>query len=131
MAEPTTETPITDGAGPWTPWKRRIDASKKRRDEKLAEWQENVDARRGSSSTSSHIYDRISTHTDNRVSVNQDWPLTKAKIAQLYSQTPEVRLTPKFPEFQQAVPAFGRELNTVIAEANVGAVIEECLSDII
>lgn len=107
----------------WGAWRRRISAARKRRDDLVSLWQENVDARRGRGAE---------TDTDAaQTAVNQDWPLTKAKIAQLYSQTPEVRLTPRDPAFQQAVPTFGRRLNDVISDAQVGAAIEEVLADVV
>ncbi len=113
----------TNPTEPWGAWRTRIAASRKRRDDLVSLWQQNVDARRGKDS-----------ETDGsavRVSVNQDWPLTKAKIAQLYSQTPEVRLTPKDDRFRPAVPVFGRELNAAIEDASVGSTIEEVLADVV
>jgi hypothetical protein len=114
---------------PWAAWRGRVAASRKRRDDRVAEWQQNVDARKGDA----RPVETTSTLQKNTVglSVNQDWPLTKAKIAQLYSQTPEVRLMPRYPELQQAVPIFGRELNDTIADVGVGATIEEVLSDVV
>lgn len=112
-----------DPREPWAPWKARISAARRRRDDLVQLWQQNVDARRGKTS-----------ETDGgavTVSINQDWPLTKAKIAQLYSQTPEVRLTPKEDRFRPAVPAFGRELNAAIEDASVGSTIEEVLADVV
>lgn len=113
----------------WTTWKARLSSSRKRREERVATWQENVQARKGAGRTSDATSLRLTTTSG--VSVNQDWPLTKAKIAQLYSVTPEVRLSPRLPEFQQAVPIFGRELNDTITEAGVGGTIEEVLADVV
>lgn len=118
------------GSDPWGGWRGRMTAARKRRDDRIAMWQDNVNARKGSLG---HMGDGSTPRLTvaGRVSVNQDWPLTKAKIAQLYSQTPEVRLSPRYPEFQQAVPIFGRELNDTITDAGVGATIEEILSDVV
>src|SRR4051812_16989381 len=78
-------------ADTWTQWRARMTASRRRRDDLVSEWQDNVARRRGSPDETT----LWSPDTSNRITVNQDWPLTKAKIAQLYSQTPEVRLTPR------------------------------------
>jgi len=116
---------------PWAAWQHRIAAAKKRRDDRVSEWQENVDLRKGSISKTRDAADRIAIRESRGISVNQDWPLTKAKIAQLYSQTPEVRLTPRDERFAEAVQVFGRELNDVVGQAAIGATIEECLADVI
>ena len=125
--------PSVDREGPWAPWKARITASRQRRDQRVDEWRENVERRQGYPSRTGEQYDRIAVRTDGRVSVNQDAPLTKAKIAQLYSQTPEVRLTVRngFEDFQPALGAFGTELNAAVEDASVGSTIEEVLADVV
>ena len=115
----------------WAPWLARIAASRKRRDDRVSEWQQNVDLRKGAFGRTTDRYDRIAVRASGGVSVNQDWPLTKAKIAQLYSQTPEVRLSPKDDRFKQAIAPFGRELNAVIEDASIGSTIEEVLADVV
>lgn len=112
------------GSDPWAPWRNRLAAARKRREEKVPTWQENVAKR---------VKTTDSGTTKVESSVNQDWPVTKAKIAQLYSQTPEVRLTPRIdtPEAQAAVSIFARELNQTIADIDIGATIEEVLSDVV
>ncbi len=125
------ESQTPDPAEMWTPWATRIAASRKRREERIGEWQANVERRAPRSmGGASDTYKSITVRWDG-VSVNQDWPLTKAKIAQLYSQTPEVRLTPLDDRFRPAVPVFGRELNGTIADASVGSTIEEVLADVV
>jgi hypothetical protein len=116
------ETPQA-GSDAWGPWRARIAASQRRRKDLVSLWQQNVDARRG------RMAETAGRDTD--TSVNQDWPLTKAKIAQLYSQTPEVRLTPRHDAFKAAVPVFGRILNDTIADSCVGPAIEEVLADVV
>jgi hypothetical protein len=113
---------VIDESSPWTPWQNRLAAARRRREDLVSLWQGNVDARRGKPT-------ETSTGTD--TAVNQDWPLTKAKIAQLYSQTPQVRLTPKDPAFQVAVPVFAKALNDALDEASVGAIVEEVLADVV
>lgn len=117
------------GPDAWAPWLRRLSAARRRRNDLIHDWQENVDRRRGAIDETTRT--QPSTATRTRVTVNQDWPLTKAKIAQLYSQTPEVRLTPRDETFRPAVPIFSRELNDTISEASVGSTIEECLADVV
>src|ERR1041384_4181301 len=118
------------GSDQWAPWRGRIDNARKRRDEKVGDWQENVQKRKGDSRQSSTISSLVSTSAST-VSVNKDWPLTKAKIALLYSQTPEIRLATEDPRAAQVVPKFAKDLNSTIRVANVGAAIEEELADVI
>ncbi len=112
-----------DGSDLWAPWRRRLSASRKRREEKVGTWQENVAKRVKTADTS----------TKKEVSVNQDWSMTKAKGSQLYSQTPEVRLTtrPRFEMFAAATTAFAREINETVADIDVGATIEEISADVV
>lgn len=104
-------------------WRSRIAAAKSKRSELIAEWQENVNYRRGKP---------FETASDeDRVVVNLDWSQTKAKQAQLFSQVPEVRLTPKHPAFAPAVPVFAKLLNDTLTKAKVGAAMDEVLPDVI
>lgn len=116
---------------PWAAWQGRLHASRNRRDERVATWQSNVNARKGYPAHQPDATSATLIPQSSSVSVNQDWPLTKAKIAQLYSQTPEVRLSPRDPSLEQAVPIFGRELNETITATDVGATIEEILADVV
>jgi hypothetical protein len=122
LAEATIDTPpvtADETVEPWAPWKRRLDAARKRRDDKVALWQENVEKRNPTGTSTKGT------------TVNKDAPLTKAKIAQLYSQTPEVRLTPRVEPAQAQIAAFGRKLNDVITDSSVGTAIEEVLADVV
>jgi hypothetical protein len=112
----------TGGDEQWGPWRARIAASRKRRDELIPEWQDNVDRRRVSTGTTS----------DHTTRVPKDWALTKAKIAGLYSRTPEVRLSPRQgqEQFAAAVAPFGREINDTVEAIGVGGTIEEILADV-
>src|SRR5262245_55683797 len=135
MADPTTtiDTPVpmepAAGQEDWKAWLARIEAARKRRDDRSDEWLENVDLRKGASGRV--VSPEHPGRGDGKVSINKDWPLTKAKIAQLYSQTPEVRLTPRHEQFKAAVPIFGTELNMTIEDASVGSTIEEVLADVV
>lgn len=122
----------SDSTDQWEVWRGRVSAARARRDQRIGEWQGNVNARKGMlAHTGDATTQTVSTLARATISVNQDWPLTKAKIAQLYSQTPEVRLSPRTPQLQQAVPIFGAELNETITQVDVGATIEEVLADVI
>lgn len=130
MDETQTPTPET-ASDIWAPWRARVAASRRRRDDRVQEWQQNVELRKGSIGRTADAYNRIAVRSEGRISINQDWPLTKAKIAQLYSQTPEVRLTPRHDQFAPAVPVFGRILNDTIQDSSVGTAIEEVLADVV
>jgi hypothetical protein len=109
-----------DTSDPWAAWRGRISTSRTRREAKVGDWRENVTKRKGEGSD-----------TTAAVSVNKDAPLTKAKIALLYSNTPEIRPTTEDPQAAQAVPQFARDLNIQIRKENVGAAIEEELADVV
>ena len=129
-ATPVTDEQPTSQAQPldaWKEWRARITSARRRRDDLVPAWQDNVDRRRNATNETA-----IGTRTANKpIRVNQDWPLTKAKIAQLYSQTPEVRLTPRADRYRAAVPVFGQQLNDAITDATVGQTIEEVLADVV
>jgi hypothetical protein len=112
------------------PWLGRIASSRKHRDEKIHDWQTNVRKRAGEPSHRTAA-DSTSTKMTSGVTVNKDWPLTKAKTALLYSQTPEVRLSTEDPRALEVVPKFAKSLNEEIKKAFVGAAIEEELADVI
>src|SRR5678810_1403638 len=99
-----------DTSDAWAQWRTRIEAARRRRDQLVPEWQENVERRRGAPDETSQWAE------SQKVIVNQDWSLTKAKIAQLYSQTPEVRLTPRGERYQAALPIFARQVNDTITD---------------
>jgi hypothetical protein len=115
----------------WDAWRGRLTASKRRRDDNIGDWQINVDKRKGNASRNTASDNPSPRAVSASVSVNKDWPLTKAKIALLYSQTPEIRLSTDNPQASQAVSAFARSLNKTIGTAQVGAAIEEVLADVI
>ena len=130
MAEQTTalataETP--DEVGTPNPlgakaWRARVAQCKRIRDhELLPGWSDNVSYRRGKPF-------RAVADSD-RVNVNLDWPLTKSKHAQLFSQMPQAYLTEKKEQFKAAVPAFGKQLNDTITTASTGAAVDECVVD--
>ena len=129
-ASPVTDETTNSEAQPldaWKDWRARITSSRRRRDDLVPAWQDNVDRRRNATNETT-----IGPRTGNKpIRVNQDWPLTKAKIAQLYSQTPEVRLTPRADRYRAAVPIFGQQLNDAINDATVGQTIEEVLADVV
>lgn len=114
---------------PWTAWRTRLETSRRRREEKVGDWQENVSRRVGEPTGTSTTSTLVTTTP--RSHVNKDWPLTKAKIALLYSQTPEIRLTTEDPRAAEIVPKFAKDLNSTIRTAEVGAAIEEELADVI
>jgi hypothetical protein len=100
-------------------FRSRIGAAKNKRRELLPEWQESVDYRRGKP------FEMASD--EDRVAVNFDWSQTKAKQAQLFSQVPEVMLTPKHQAFAPAVPVFATLLNDTLTRAKVGTAMDEVL----
>jgi hypothetical protein len=64
--------------------------------------------------------------------INPDWSLTKTKTANLYSQTPEVRVTHEMKMFKQVAPLFGKALNYEIGRkrSKVGVAMREAVNDV-
>lgn len=104
-------------------WAARIEESKVERRLRVPMWSENIDYRRG----------KVASSDDNecRSPIPFDWSATKSKQAQLFSQVPEVRLTPRRPAYLEGVPVFARKLNDTITRARVGTAMDECLPDVI
>ena len=122
MRDEVIDSPTTDQ---WQAWRNRIGAARRRRDDVVGLWQENVRRRRGADTEVSE------PNAVARVPVNKDWPLTKAKLALLYSATPQVRLSTNNPQLSQKLGLFAMRLNKAIHLANVGSAIEEELCDVI
>lgn len=104
-------------------WKARIDACKRDRRSLVAAWSENIDYRRGKPFN-------VESDVD-RVNVNIDWSLTKAKHAQLFSQVPSVVVTPKNDNAKPQMGAFAQLLNTELTRARVGDAVNESVIDVI
>lgn len=123
MTDTVTEEPEKSKANSPAMWRARIARCKKKRKELVEAWSENVDFRRGKPFHQESDVDRVN--------VNLDWSLTKGKHAQLYSQTPQVYLTPKREEFKAAVPIFGKFVNERLTTADVGGAVDEAVLDAI
>lgn len=102
-------------------WRVRIDKCKAVRTQLLPEWARNVDYRRGKQFDSDSDEDRIA--------VNKDWPQTKAKVAALYSQTPQVSLVTDIPELKPVTGLFAKAVNKRVETSKLGTAIDEALPD--
>lgn len=102
-------------------WRSRIQRTRAYKTMVAPDWMENIDYRRGKQAASDS--DKV------RHPVTTDWSATKAKQAQLYSQTPEVRLKEVSPAYQQAVPVWAKKVNDAIDAAKVGVVLDENVPD--
>jgi hypothetical protein len=100
-----------------------LQLSKKKREDLIPNWQLNVAERRGK--------DVDTVADDSRSMVPMDWTLTKTKAAQLFSQLPQVRLIAKNKTFETAVPVAAKIVNDLLKQANVEAVMSECVVDCI
>jgi hypothetical protein len=126
---PQTETgPATDSAKPqkrFDEWQQRINACKIYRKKLIANWTINIDYRRGKP---------FASQTDeDRVVVNLDWSLTKAKHAALFSQIPQVHVD-HAPQTQTAgewLYAFEQRLNDTLVTAGIESAMDECMVDCI
>ncbi len=104
-------------------WKDRIARCKVERKELIPLWQDLIDARRGKYSNADDV--------DQQFNISPDWSLTRSKTASLFSQVPEVRLLPKNEAFNQAVPAFAKEVNTTLKKADVGTAVNDAVVDMV
>lgn len=104
-------------------WKARLDKCKTLKRELTPDWAESVDFRRGKPFPESSDSDRVA--------VNLDWSKTKAKHANLFSQVPEVRLTPENPQLTPAVAIFAKALNKSLKKSKVGTAVDEAVIDCI
>ena len=106
-------------------WNQRITACKTYRKKLIANWTINIDYRRGKP---------FASQTDeDRVVVNLDWSLTKAKQASLFSQVPQVHVD-HAPQTQTAGPwlfAYEQRLNDTIIVAGIESAMDEALVDCI
>ncbi len=112
------DSPLTADA-----WRTRIAQCKRERRLLVQGWQINVDYRRGKPFSSESDSDRIN--------VNLDQPYTRAKHAQLFSQTPSVVLTTDNDQLKPLIGPFGARLNKELTKANVGAAVDEAVIDCI
>lgn len=108
-------------------FKQRIDASKIYRRKLVANWTVNIDYRRGKP---------FASQTDeDRVVVNMDWSLTKAKQASLFSQVPAVRVShPPQTVDKSADPwlhNFEQRINDTLIVAGIETAMDEALPDCI
>lgn len=104
-------------------FRSRIEGCKRKKRDLKHDWDLNISYRRGKPFDSDSDQDRVA--------VNMDFPFTKAKHASLFSQVPQVILTPKHPAFAQAAPVFAKALNDTLTTAKVGTAMDECLPDMI
>jgi hypothetical protein len=108
----------------WKEFPPRIEACKQYRKKLIANWTTNIDYRRGKP---------FASQTDeDRVAVNLDWSLTKAKQAALFSQVPQVHVD--HPPQTVAMPwvfTFEQKLNDTLVEAGLETAMDEVLPDVI
>jgi hypothetical protein len=103
--------------------RNEIALTKKERDLLVPNWQASVQERRGKATDDSP--------DESRSRVPIDHTITKAKAAQLFSQMPQVRLSPRHESYAPAVPVFAKVVNDLLNVANVEAVMSENVVDCI
>lgn len=101
----------------------RIERCKTKRRELLRDWQLNVDYRRGKATDVDS--------DENRSPVTVDWSQTNAKIAQLFSQVPQVILNAESKEYRPAAMPVQKRLNARLKKAGIGACMDEVLPDVL
>jgi hypothetical protein len=107
--------------------RRKTQQCRRIRREFIPEWSTNIDYRRAKP---------FDTDSDqDRVAITADWANTKRKQAQLFSQVPKVRLKTRRRWAKQIPPqariAFQSKVNDELEDINVGAVMDECMANVI
>lgn len=107
-------------------FRTRVDATKLYRRKLIPNWTENIDYRRGKPFTSQTDADQVA--------VNFDWPLTKAKQAELFSQVPQARINHGEDLLPSNAPwalSFQKSLNDTVIASGIESAMDECLPDCI
>jgi hypothetical protein len=109
----------------YTEFKKRIDVCKQYRRKLISNWTANIDYRRGKPFASQTDEDRIV--------VNLDWSLTKAKQAALFSQVPRVHVNhpPQTTEAGPWLSQFEQRINDTLITAGIEAAMDEVMADVI
>lgn len=103
--------------------KAYITRCKKVRKDMATDWEINKDYRRGK---------QFATETDeDRISVNADWPLTKAKHASLFSQVPAITATSDIAKYKPIAPILAKAVNKRLLKAKVDVAMDEEMPDVI
>jgi hypothetical protein len=107
--------------------KQGVEASKQYRKKLIANWTVSIDYRRGKP---------FASQTDeDRVAVNLDWPLTKSKIAALFSQMPQIRVShpPQTvaPDVSAWVHKFEQKVNDTLILSGTESAMDEAMPDCI
>lgn len=105
-------------------FKTSIDACKQYKRKLIPQWVESIDRRRGKPFASQSDEDRVV--------VNLDWSLTKAKQASLFSQIPQIRIS-HFPQTTEVawLEAFEQRINDTFVLAGIETAMDEVLPDVI
>lgn len=127
MIEEANDAPVLDNASDdptsGAAWRARLDKAKKERKKKGTDWKINIDYRRGKPFASESDEDRIA--------VNIDWPLTKAKHASLFSQVPAVTATSDLAQLKPIAGLWSRAVNKRLGRAKVDVAMDEAMPDVI
>lgn len=113
-------------------FKSQVDATERGWKDYHFQWKRNIELRQG------QPYGQYSSvvqeaDDDYQSEVNPDWYLTKAKVAVLFSQIPQVQLQHQAPQFGPAVVPFAKSINYELAQnrCNTAAAMFECMNDIV
>jgi hypothetical protein len=113
--------------------KSRVEANGRRKRDLRDEWKRNVEIRMADVSGRGALAMDDDADGDLQSEINPDWYLTKAKVANLYSQVPQVQMTHENKQYAAAIPPFAKSLNYELSEkrANVGVAMDEVLNDVV
>lgn len=116
-------------------FEERVKTNDRQKKDLNPEWRRNVELRMGRMGTRTSTAVEFGGNDDDDLQsdINPDWFLTKTKIANLYSQVPQVQGTHEAKQFAPAIPPFIKQLNYELSEkrSNVGVAMRESLADIV
>ncbi len=109
----------------WSEFRSRVSVCKDYRRRLVGNWSVSIDYRRNKPFAAQS--------DDHQVAVPLDWSMTKHKIAALFSQVPQVRVShpPASGQAGQWLATYEGKLNDTLVTAGIEAAMEECLPDCI
>jgi hypothetical protein len=108
-------------------WRKKVAASRRKREALVKTWKENVNFRKNKVFPSTDV-----DEAGDRIAVPVDWARTKAKTAQLFFQVPTIKCRARHPEFQPAAGIYSAALNFELEhEMKAYHMMDEVLGDVI
>lgn len=113
-------------------FKSQVESCERTKKGYINKWKRNIDLRMGQpyGPYSSFLMDADDEYQSE---LNPDWYLTKAKTANLYSQTPKIQLIHENRQYEAAIGPFQKAINYELSpkRCDIGSAMFECAQDIV